>query len=184
MSVNESSSQPIERLIQLLHNACGLVNGSNSIQITIENGNAIHNCTRTPDEETGADHGAVMYIVAVLVFYSAGIVIMLIKYSRSERKRMEEEVALDFFFKGMPFGKSTKEHNVNSVAIRAFHTMTMSAYEPKKNHIIPKPLLETDVWHKPPSLLPMDANHRQRELLTETAFTVYKRQLCLTIASS
>ncbi|XP_061191213.1 uncharacterized protein LOC133199424 [Saccostrea echinata] len=146
MSFNNSSSKPIERLIQLLHTTCGLINGSNNIQITVENGNLIHNCTRTPDEQpSGADHGAVLYIVAVLVFYSAGIVIMLIKYSRSERKRMEEEVALDFFFKGMPFGKSTKEHNVNSVAIRAFHTMTMSAYEPSKNHIIPKPLLETDV---------------------------------------
>lgn len=146
MSVNESSTKPIESLIQLLYNACGIVNGSNNIQITIENGSVIHNCTRTAEEgPPGADHGAVMYIVAVLVFYSAGIVIMLIKYSRSERKRMEEEVALDFYFKGMPFGKSTKEHNVNSVAIRAFHTMTMSAYEPSKNHIIPKALLETDV---------------------------------------
>ena len=149
MSANNTNlSKPVEKLIQLLYDTCGLVNGSNNIQITIENGNVIHNCSRTDAEPdvTGADHGAVMYIVAVLVFYSAGIVIMLIKYSRSERKRMEEEVALDFYFKGMPFGKSTKEHNVNSVAIRAFHTMTMSAYEPSKNHIIPKTLLETDVW--------------------------------------
>lgn len=95
----------------------------------------------------GVDYGVVMYIVVVLVFYLVGIVIMLIKYLRLEWKRMEEEVVLDFYFKGMLFGKSMKEYNVNSVVIRVFYMMIMFVYELSKNYIILKVFLEMDVWY-------------------------------------
>jgi hypothetical protein len=51
------------------------------------------------DAGDDTDFGAVMYITAVLVFYSLGIVVMIIKYLRTERKEIEEEAALESFFK-------------------------------------------------------------------------------------
>ncbi|XP_076441168.1 uncharacterized protein LOC143280416 [Babylonia areolata] len=91
--------------------------------------------TPLPDSSTGeqgevedTDFGAVMYITAVLVFYSLGIVVMIVKYLKTERKELEEEMALESFFKGIPSKKM--EHNrdaVNRVAIRAFHTLTSGA---------------------------------------------------------
>jgi hypothetical protein len=36
---------------------------------------------------------------------------MIIKYSKTQSKEVEEELALDIFFKGMPMGKSAKEHH-------------------------------------------------------------------------
>ena len=132
----------------MIYSACVLANDTTkNCDIKIEIGN--HNSpprNATSSFENG-DDGAVLYIVAVLVFYSAGIVIMLIKYSKSERKQMEEEAALDFYYKGMPMGKSTKEHYVNSVAIRAFHTLTHASYEScrKNNGYHTRTLLETDV---------------------------------------
>ena len=71
-----------------------------------------------------SDNGAVLYIVSVLVFYSAAIVVMIIKYLNSERKEKNEEAMLEAFFQSMPTGRSEKENQVNKVAIRAFHTLT------------------------------------------------------------
>lgn len=100
--------------------------------------------TSVPEEP---DSGAVLYIVAVLVFYSLGIIVMIIKYSKTEQKEMEEELALDHFFKGMPCGKTAREHHVNTVAIKAFHTLTNSAKVSihTRKEMPSKKLLETDV---------------------------------------
>lgn len=77
------------------------------------------------DKEDEANAGAVMYIVAVLVFYSAGIVIMIIKYLRREKRELEEERILEDFFRTMPACKKEREQdNVNRVAIHAFHALT------------------------------------------------------------
>lgn len=54
-------------------------------------------------------------------------------------------MVLDFYFKGMLFGKSMKEYNVNSVVIRVFYMMIMFVYELSKNYIILKVFLEMDV---------------------------------------
>lgn len=99
--------------------------------------------TSTVQEKEG-DIGAVSYIVIVLLFYSTGIIVMIIKYSKTQSKEVEEELALDIFFKGMPMGKSAKEHHVNSVAIRAFNILTVVDYN-HKNGILPRTILETDV---------------------------------------
>lgn len=102
-----------------------------------------YEATTTRDVE--GDSGAVYYIVVVLLFYSTGIIVMIIKYSKTRSKEEEEELALDIFFKGMPLGKSTKEHDVNNTAIRAFHALTVVDYH-HKNGILPRSvLLETDV---------------------------------------
>lgn len=86
----------------------------------------------TPGVISSEDRGAVMYIVVVLVFYSMGIVIMIIKYLKTERQELEEEAALVNFFKGMSMvRKANQEHNVNRVAIRAFHTLTTVNTESK-----------------------------------------------------
>nr|KAG5713955.1 hypothetical protein BaRGS_020283 [Batillaria attramentaria] len=83
-------------------------------------------------EEEDTDFGAVMYITAVLVFYSLGIVVMIIKYLKTERKEMEEEVNLENFFKGIPSKRIEHEREaVNRVAIRAFHTLTSRAAPPQ-----------------------------------------------------
>lgn len=96
--------------------------------------NITHNSTSGSVWNTDGDNGAVMYIVAVLVFYSMGIVVMIIKYSKSEKKQMDEETAMDHYFKGTPFGKSINEHRVNDVAIKAFHTLTTSSYENNRHY--------------------------------------------------
>ena len=77
-----------------------------------------------------ADSGAVMYIIAVLVFYSAGIVIMIIKYLIREKRDLEEEKALEDFFRTMPAYKKEREmKRVNRVAIHAFHALTSFSYD-------------------------------------------------------
>lgn len=78
--------------------------------------------------EQDTDKGAVMYIAAVLVFYSLGIVVMIIKYLKTERKEIEEEMMLESFFKGIPSKRIEHEREaVHRVAIRAFHTLTSNA---------------------------------------------------------
>lgn len=103
--------------------------------------------TTSGPEEEETESGAVLYIVVVLVFYSLGIVVMIIKYSKTEQKEMEEEQALEHFFKGMPCGKTAREHHVNTVAIKAFHTLTNSAIVAiqTRKEIAPKKILVTDV---------------------------------------
>ncbi|OWF51743.1 hypothetical protein KP79_PYT08240 [Mizuhopecten yessoensis] len=96
--------------------------------------NITRNSTSSSLWNSNSDHGAVMYIVAVLVFYSLGIVIMIIKYSQTEKKQMDEETAMDHYFKGMPSGKSINEHRVNDMAIKAFHTLTTSSYWNNRYH--------------------------------------------------
>jgi hypothetical protein len=77
-----------------------------------------------------ADSGAVMYIIAVLVFYSAGIVTMIIKYLRREKRELEEERILEDFFRSMPaYKKEREQNNVNRVAIHAFHALTSFSYD-------------------------------------------------------
>lgn len=75
-------------------------------------------------QSENTDSGAVMYIISVLLFYSAGIIIMIIKYLRTEKKELQEEAELENFFKEMPTGHSTRESEVNKVAIQAFHALT------------------------------------------------------------
>ncbi|KAL8570651.1 hypothetical protein ACOMHN_039086 [Nucella lapillus] len=76
-----------------------------------------------------SDPGAVMYIIVVLVFYSTGVMVMIVRYLRTEKKELEEEVTLENFFKSMPDKRAEKEHRVNRMAIRAFHTLTSISYE-------------------------------------------------------
>ena len=91
------------------------------------------------EEEEDTDFGAVMYITAVLVFYSLGIVVMIIKYLKTERKEMEEEMALENFFKGIPSKKLEHERDaVNRVAIQAFHTLTSGAGRPDQQPVAGK----------------------------------------------
>ena len=80
-----------------------------------------------PDSED-TDFGAIMYISAVLLFYSTGIIIMIVKYLKTEKAEIEEELALERFFKHMPNTKIEKEQHVNQMAIRAFHTLTTSGH--------------------------------------------------------
>lgn len=71
------------------------------------------------------DSGAVMYIVAVLVFYSAGIIVMIVKYLRREKRELEEERILEDFFRSMPeYKKEREQSKINKVAIHAFHALT------------------------------------------------------------
>ena len=77
-----------------------------------------------------SDFGAVMYIIAVLVFYSAGIVTMIVKYLKREKRELEEEKALENFFRTMPAYKKERElKQVNRVAIHAFHALTSFSYD-------------------------------------------------------
>ncbi|CAG5119837.1 unnamed protein product [Candidula unifasciata] len=79
--------------------------------------------------EGESDFGALVYIVVVLVFYSAGVIIMIVRYLKTEKKELEEEVTLENFFKYMPDKRQEKEHRVNRIAIHAFHTLTSISYD-------------------------------------------------------
>ncbi|ESP05469.1 hypothetical protein LOTGIDRAFT_228045 [Lottia gigantea] len=89
-------------------------------------------------KEGDTDFGAVMYIISVLVFYSLGIVVMIIKYLRTEKEEMEEEAALETFFKGMPSRQKAHESEVNQVAIQAFHTLTSTTVDGEEKVVIQK----------------------------------------------
>ncbi|KAL3868821.1 hypothetical protein ACJMK2_041580 [Sinanodonta woodiana] len=98
-------------------------------EVTIEDLSLTSNSTaRTKGD---VDHGALMYIVTVLMFYSAGIIVMIVKYLITERRELEQEQVLESFFRSMPDTKSLKEDHVNKVAIRAFHTLTSSSINEK-----------------------------------------------------
>ncbi|KAK3599848.1 hypothetical protein CHS0354_022420 [Potamilus streckersoni] len=93
-----------------------------SAEVTLENLSLTSNSNATTKGDV--DHGALLYIVTVLMFYSAGIVVMIVKYLITEKRELEQEQVLESFFRSMPDTKSLKEDHVNKVAIRAFHTLT------------------------------------------------------------
>lgn len=107
---------------------------------------------RSPSSDD-TDFGAVMYITTVLVFYSAGIVVMIIKYLKTEKREMEEEAALDNFFKHMPDHQRQKENHVNKVAIQAFHTLTTAAAYDSSSIV---GAMDDDLIHPPQTLLVSD----------------------------
>lgn len=144
-------------LMSLLFRACLSLKSDPSKVRQLE---SLFNVTVSPPTQNPNNHsdsGAVTYIVVVLVFYSLFIVIMIMKSSHSQKREMEEEQAMDNYFKGMPFGKSMREHYVNKIAIKAFHTLTTSSYNSNKKQnskpkfsnnikrLSEKSLLETDV---------------------------------------
>ncbi|KAH9491723.1 hypothetical protein Btru_030014 [Bulinus truncatus] len=87
------------------------------------------NKSRRTAHDAESDFGALVYIVVVLVFYSAGVMVMIVRYLKTEKKELEEEAALENFFKYMPDKKQEQEHRVNRVAIHAFHTLTSISYD-------------------------------------------------------
>lgn len=129
----------------LLHTGCEPFTGHNAINSTgtilssIIRGCAVINDTSVPiyvdileheKKPVEPDSGAVMYIIAVLVFYSAGIVTMIVKYLKREKRELEEEKALEDFFRTMPAYKKEREmKHVNRVAIHAFHALTSFSYD-------------------------------------------------------
>lgn len=54
---------------------------------------------------------------------------MIVRYLKTEKKELEEEVTLENFFKYMPDKKQEQEHRVNRIAIHAFHTLTSISYD-------------------------------------------------------
>ena len=135
-NISSSSRHPLTPLfLPLLHPHCRLPPGNlsanpapsflqtSSLPVTATEEGEVESQSRAD-----TDFGAVMYITAVLVFYSLGIVVMIVKYLKTERKEMEEEAALENFFKGIPSKRIEHEQEaVNRVAIRAFHTLTSGA---------------------------------------------------------
>ena len=129
----------------LLHTGCepftgyDVINNTGTILSAIIRGCAVINDTSVPiyvdiidndKKPVEPDSGAVMYIIAVLVFYSAGIVTMIVKYLKREKRELEEEKALEDFFRTMPAYKKEREmNNVNRVAIHAFHALTSFSYD-------------------------------------------------------
>ncbi|GFO19381.1 hypothetical protein PoB_004588600 [Plakobranchus ocellatus] len=93
------------------------------------NGAAMVHSKRNNLMDADSDIGALVYIVVVLVFYSAGVMIMIVRYLKTEKKELEEEATLENFFKYMPDKRQEQEHRVNQVAIHAFHTLTSFSYD-------------------------------------------------------
>ncbi|KAK6179760.1 hypothetical protein SNE40_012046 [Patella caerulea] len=106
------------------------------------------NTNSTSSEHNETDRGAVVYIIAVLVFYSFGVLVMIVQYLKTEKKELEEEAALDSFFRGMPDKRVEREHRVNRMAIHAFHTLTSMSYDdddPELDFQRKSPMLVTDL---------------------------------------
>ncbi|XP_052774740.1 uncharacterized protein LOC128213220 [Mya arenaria] len=119
--LNSSTSNS---LLSYIIRGCSLINDT-SFPVYVDIVESERNKT---SEET--DSGAVLYIVAVLVFYSAGIIVMIIKYLRREQRELEEERILEDFFRSMPaYKKEREQNNVNRVAIHAFHALTSFSYD-------------------------------------------------------
>ena len=53
-------------------------------------------------QDESAQKDALLYIIVVLTFYSLGVVIMMIKYLKRERRELEEERMLEDFLKHRP----------------------------------------------------------------------------------
>ena len=116
-----------------------VINRTGTLLSAIIRGCAVINDTSVPiyidileheKKRVEPDSGAVMYIIAVLVFYSAGIVTMIVKYLIREKRELEEERALEDFFRTMPACKKEREmKKVNRVAIHAFHALTSFSYD-------------------------------------------------------
>ena len=116
-----------------------VINRTGTLLSTIVRGCAVINDTSVPiyfdileheKKPVEPDSGAVMYIIAVLVFYAAGIVTMIVKYLIREKRDLEEEKALEDFFRTMPAYKKEREmKQVNRVAIHAFHALTSFSYD-------------------------------------------------------
>ena len=116
-----------------------IINKTGTILSAIIRGCAVINDTSVPvyidileheKKPVEPDSGAVMYIIAVLVFYSAGIVTMIIKHLKREKRELEEERVLEDFFRTMPAYKKEREmKKVNRVAIHAFHALTSFSYD-------------------------------------------------------
>ena len=116
-----------------------VINRTGTILSAIIRGCAVINDTSVPiytdileheRKPVEPDSGAVMYIIAVLVFYSAGIVTMIVKYLNREKRELEEERALEDFFRTMPACKKEREmKKVNRMAIHAFHALTSFSYD-------------------------------------------------------
>lgn len=120
--MNATGAHPASRLARILQ-GCATLNDSN-IPVYIDI------IEKDKPNSSEADSGAVLYIVAVLVFYSAGIVTMIIKYLRREKRELEEERILEDFFRSMPAYKKEREQNhVNRIAIHAFHALTSFSYD-------------------------------------------------------
>ena len=57
-------------------------------------------------QDESAQKDALLYIIVVLTFYSLGVVIMMIKYLKRERRELEEERMLEDFLKHRPTNES------------------------------------------------------------------------------
>lgn len=79
---------------------------------------------------TDDNSGAVLYIVAVLVFYSMCIAIMIMNYLARAKSELEEERILEDFFRSMP---EREQDKVNHFAIHAFHTLTTYNDDDREN---------------------------------------------------
>ncbi|KAK6189146.1 hypothetical protein SNE40_005179 [Patella caerulea] len=135
---NANKTTPLV-LLSILYEEC-LKNGS---RLAANESKSRGSGGKGSKEGEDTDFGAVMYIISVLVFYSLGIVVMIIKYLRTEKEEMEEEAALENFFKGMPNRQKAHESEVNQVAIQAFHTLTSSSnYDDETNEVVER-IVET-----------------------------------------
>ncbi|XP_055886525.1 uncharacterized protein LOC129926448 [Biomphalaria glabrata] len=123
MNFSTEPPQPVQLLSALYPPSCE--RAVTSVQTNVH----LNNKSRRPIHDEESDFGALVYIVVVLVFYSAGVMVMIVRYLKTEKKELEEEAALENFFKCMPDKKQEQEHRVNRVAIHAFHTLTSISYD-------------------------------------------------------
>ncbi|XP_059146833.1 uncharacterized protein LOC131934741 [Physella acuta] len=120
--MNLTTAQPVQLMTALLPSCVKVIN---SVQKEVRHSGK----ARRENTDAESDFGALVYIVVVLVFYSTGVMVMIVRYLKTEKKELEEEAALENFFKYMPDRKQEQEHRVNRVAIHAFHTLTSISYD-------------------------------------------------------
>ena len=80
------------------------------------------NITSPTDDDTADGLAALMYLVAVLGFYSIGIVIMLVMYARQETRDYEEEQVLDEYMRMM-----TQKQESTVIVTAVWHPLSLLA---------------------------------------------------------
>ena len=80
------------------------------------------NVTSPTDDDTADGLAALMYLVAVLGFYSIGVVIMLVMYARQETRDYEEEQVLDEYMRMM-----TQKQESTVIVTAVWHPLSLLA---------------------------------------------------------
>ena len=98
--------------------------------------NMTHNMTSgVSDSVSYAKRDAFIYIIAVLGFYSIGVVCMMVKYLQEEKRDLEEEILLEQFMKNKPqTANQQRAKPFGRLALDAFNAANLVVQPSSSDH--------------------------------------------------